>query len=104
VSGVQVTNERKWRDATGPFQLPPDHYKRVICASKYHINLLHHFQQAYFFRNSGLWVEPPGASWLPCVAPVGSRLANAPHALPSFCFAAGACYGRRALVLWRVSG
>lgn len=78
---VQVTNERKWREVTEPFSFPPTATSASFVLRKFYINLLHHFEQVYFLRNTGALVPPPGEprtrhtrmharSWLQPVEPL----------------------------------
>lgn len=57
---MQVTNDRKWREVTEPFNFPPTATSASFVLRKFYINLLHHFEQVYFLRNTGPLVPPPG--------------------------------------------
>ncbi|CAI7796577.1 unnamed protein product [Closterium sp. NIES-54] len=56
---LQVIADRKWRDVTIPFDFPPTTTSASYVLRKFYINLLHHFEQTYFFNRQGSLVPPP---------------------------------------------
>ncbi|CAI5973295.1 unnamed protein product [Closterium sp. NIES-64] len=62
---MQVIADRKWRDVTIPFDFPPTTTSASYVLRKFYINLLHHFEQTYFFNRQGPLVPPPPLTHFP---------------------------------------
>eukprot|EP01018_Ginkgo_biloba_P034679 Gb_28624 [translate_table: standard] len=58
--GLQmVIKERKWKEITLVFNFPRTTTSASFVLRKYYINLLHHYEQVYFFQLKGPLVTPP---------------------------------------------
>lgn len=54
-----VVKERKWKEITLVFDFPPTTTSASFVLRKYYNNLLHHFEQVYFFQIKGPIMTPP---------------------------------------------
>eukprot|EP00253_Pinus_taeda_P009843 PITA_09843 len=58
---MQVVRERKWKEITLVFEFPPTTTSASFVLRKYYTNLLHHYEQVYFFQIKGPIMTPPEA-------------------------------------------
>lgn len=54
----KVVGEKKWKDVIAAFKFPPTTTSASFVLRKYYISLLHHYEQAYFFRLQGKLLPP----------------------------------------------
>lgn len=59
--GVQVMEERKWREVMARFSFPATTTSASYVLRRYYLSLLHHYEQVYFFRAHGALLRPAGS-------------------------------------------
>lgn len=54
LGGVElVINMKKWNEVCIPFKFPPSFTSKAFTMRKIYVNLLYHYEQVYFYRNTG---------------------------------------------------